>query len=73
VLKELVEAAGNGERLVQVFTNGVGHCAFTPAQLLTAVQAMDAWVRTGTRPDPALFPAALGFVPGFVPPPFPYQ
>jgi pimeloyl-ACP methyl ester carboxylesterase len=73
VLKELVEGAGNGERLVQVFTNGVGHCAFTPPQLLTAVQAMDAWVRTGTRPDPAVFSAALGFVPGFVPPPFPYQ
>jgi pimeloyl-ACP methyl ester carboxylesterase len=73
VLKELVEAQGNGTLLVQVFTSGVGHCAFSPAQLLTVVGAMDSWVRTGVRPGPEVFPAALGFVPGFQPPPFPYQ
>lgn len=73
VLGELVATAGHADQLVQVFTNGIGHCAFTPPQLLTAVRAMDAWVRTGSRPDQAQFPAALGFVPGFVPPTFPYR
>lgn len=68
---ETVAAAGRSDRLFQVFTNGVGHCAFTGPQLLTAVNAIDNWVRTGVRPTAAQFPAALGFVPGFVPPAFP--
>ena len=68
--RDTVTAAGNTASLYQVYTNGVGHCNFTGPQLVTAVAAIDAWVRTGTPPTAAQFPAALGFVPGFVPPPF---
>ena len=45
--KETVEAAGDGALLVQAFTNGIGHCAFTPEQLFAAVEAMDYWLETG--------------------------
>lgn len=68
---ETVAAAGKSNQLVQTYTSGNGHCAFTGPQLLTAVGAIDNWVRNGTKPTAATFPAALGFVPGFVPPPFP--
>lgn len=66
---QTVEAAGRSRWLAQTYTNGNGHCAFSGPQLLTAVSAIDAWVRTGAKPTPATFPAALGFVPDFVPPP----
>lgn len=65
---ELNAAANREELLFQTYTSGVGHCAFTGPQILTAVGAIDAWVRTGVRPTAATFPPALGFVPGFVPP-----
>jgi hypothetical protein len=68
---ELVTAVGREEQLFQTYTNGNGHCAFTGPQLITAVNAIDSWVRTGTPPTAATFPAALGFLPGFVPPPMP--
>ncbi len=71
--RETVEAAGKSHLLVQAFTNGVGHCAFTGSQLFSAVVAMQFWLDTGTPPGPGFFPAVLGFIPGFVPPPFPYQ
>lgn len=66
---ETVNKAGRGKYLYQTYTNGNGHCNFTGPQLITAVNAIDAWVRTGTKPNAAAFPAPLGFVPGFVPPP----
>ena len=66
---ELIAQENNEELLFQAYTSGVGHCALTGPQVLTAVAAIDAWVRTGVRPTPASFPAALGFVPGFAPPP----
>ena len=68
---ETIAAAGRSDLLFQVYTNGNGHCAFTGPQLLTAINAIDNWVRTGVRPTAAQFPAAAGFVPGFVPPAFP--
>lgn len=68
---ELIASEGREELLFQTYTSGVGHCAFTGPQFLTAVAAIDSWVQTGIRPSAATFPAALGFVPGFVPPPFP--
>ena len=66
---ETVNKAGRGKYLYQTYTNGNGHCNFTGPQLITAVNAIDAWVRTGTKPTASTFPAPLGFVPGFVPPP----
>jgi hypothetical protein len=66
---ETVALAGRDKFLKQVYTSGNGHCAFTGPQILTAVAAIRSWVETGTKPADADFPAALGFVPGFVPPP----
>jgi hypothetical protein len=66
---ELIATANREDRLFQIYTSGNGHCAFSGAQFLTAVAAIDGWVRTGVRPTTASFPAALGFLPTFVPPP----
>ena len=68
---ETVLGAGRGDRLFQTYTTGVGHCNFTGPQILTAVGAMDTWVRTGVKPTAASFPAPLGFNNAFVPPAFP--
>jgi hypothetical protein len=66
---DTIAAAGRSEFLYQTYTNGNGHCAFTGPQLITAVNAINDWVTTGERPTAATFPAALGFLPDFVPPP----
>lgn len=66
---ETVNNAGRGDLLFQAYTNGNGHCNFTGPQLIAAVDAINAWVKDGIKPTAATFPAGLGFVPGFVPPP----
>lgn len=66
---DTVNNAGRGNFLFQTYTNGNGHCNFTGPQLITAVNAINTWVKDGTKPIAATFPMALGFVPGFVPPP----
>ena len=68
-----VADAGRSELLAQTFTSGNGHCNFTGPQLLTALGALDSWVATGTKPTAATFPAALGFLPGFVAPAWPQR
>jgi hypothetical protein len=68
---ESVAAAGRSGDLFQTYTNGQGHCNFRGPQLLTAVDVLNKWVASGTRPTPASFPPALGFVPGYTPPPWP--
>ncbi|HYK22760.1 MAG TPA: hypothetical protein VEV42_18595 [Pyrinomonadaceae bacterium] len=67
---ELIASQNREELLFQTYTTGVGHCNLTGPQILTAVNAIDLWVRTGVRPTSALFPSALGFNQAFVPPPF---
>ena len=67
---ELNASAGKEDLLFQTFSIGVGHCNLTGPQVLTAIGAIDAWVRTGVRPTTASFPAALGFNNTFTPPPF---
>jgi hypothetical protein len=64
-----VAAAGRTDNLATAWTNGVGHCAFTPQQFVTAIQALQQWVQTGQRPGP--FPASQGFV-DYTPPPWPH-
>jgi hypothetical protein len=50
-----------------------GHCSFTSAQDIAGISAMMQWLDAGQRPDAgAYFPAALGFLPGFVAPPWPW-
>jgi hypothetical protein len=67
---ELNAAAGKQDLLFQTYTTGVGHCNLTGPQVLTAIGAIDSWVRTGVRPTAASFPAPLGFNNAFVPPPY---
>ena len=67
-----VEWWGGLDRLVQVYVKGVGHCAFTSAQFLATLEAMERWLDTGTRPDASFFPEDKGFDNKFVPPPWPY-
>jgi hypothetical protein len=67
---ELIASQNREELLFQTYTTGVGHCTLTGPQILTAVNAIDLWVRTGVRPTSALFPSGLGFNQTFVPPPF---
>src|SRR5215216_2729423 len=67
---ELNASVGREELLFQTYTTGVGHCNLTGPQVLTAIGAIDLWVRTGVRPVNAQFPGALGFNQAFVPPPF---
>jgi pimeloyl-ACP methyl ester carboxylesterase len=66
---ETVHNAGRSQLLFQTYTNGNGHCNFTGPQLITAVNAINTWVKDGVKPTAATFPAALGFLPNFVPPP----
>lgn len=73
VYGETVSAAGKEDLLVQVYTDSVGHCGFTPQQLYSTVQAMEFWLDTGMKPGPGFFPEAWDFVPGFVPPPWPHK
>ena len=68
-----VAGGGRSRLLAQTFTNGIGHCNFTGPQLLSALGALDSWVASGHKPGAGAFPAALGFLPGFVPPAWPQQ
>ena len=67
VLRETVKCAHNESLLLQVFTEGAGHCTFTPGQLLQAVKAMEFWLEYGTKPGSDFFPADLGFIADFTP------
>jgi pimeloyl-ACP methyl ester carboxylesterase len=67
---ETVTNAGRTQYLYQAYTNGNGHCNFTPQQLQASLFAITNWVENGIPPTPANFPTALGFLPStFVPPP----
>ena len=67
---ETITNAGRNQFLYQAYTNGNGHCSFTPQQLQASLTAILNWVENGVAPTPANFPAALGFLPPtFVPPP----
>jgi pimeloyl-ACP methyl ester carboxylesterase len=68
---EVVKEAGRLDLLVQKYTNGPYHCAFTPAQDIAAVDAMMYWLDSGSRPDDSFF-SAPGFVLGFDPGPWPW-
>jgi len=69
--RDTVSSAGYAENLVQVYTEGVGHCAFTPQQLLAAVLAMESWLETGTAPGDHFFPERQGFDNDYEPLPWP--
>jgi pimeloyl-ACP methyl ester carboxylesterase len=68
--RDTLKSAGREALLVQTFTNGVGHCLFSEAQLGDAVAAMESWIESGTPPAADAFPGQDGFVRGFRPPPW---
>lgn len=70
VYRELVASAGRSDHLVQTFVDAVGHCQFTTEQILTTVNAMDAWLETGVPVSPETFSPELGYLPDFQPPPW---
>ena len=53
--RSVVDRAGHGDLLRQVFVNRAGHCAFTPAETITAVQTLENRISTGqwNVPSPA--------------------
>ena len=53
----IVDRAGNGNLLRQIFVNRAGHCTFTPAETLTALQTLLNRLATGQWNVPA--PAVL--------------
>jgi pimeloyl-ACP methyl ester carboxylesterase len=56
---EAAERAGDSSMLRQIFVHRAGHCTFTPAETITAVQALLNRVDTGRWSRAALDPATL--------------
>jgi hypothetical protein len=56
-----VAAKGNANLLVQRATRDIGHCAFTPTELVTTFVDLVKWVEAGIKPqgDAVLDPAAV--------------
>jgi pimeloyl-ACP methyl ester carboxylesterase len=66
--KKVVDEAGNGEFLRRTFVDRAGHCAFTPAETIVAVQTLVNRLDTGRWHDvnaSDLNKAAAAFGPGF--------
>lgn len=61
VYAQRVAANGLADRVVQRAIRGVGHCDFTPAELINGFTALVGWVEGGVRPagDTVLDPAAV--------------
>lgn len=56
---DAVQAAGSSGLLRQVFVHRAGHCTFTPAETVAAVQVMIKRLDSGRWDDSALVPGAL--------------
>jgi len=66
--KKVVDEAGNGEFLRRTFVDRAGHCAFTPAETIAAVQTLVSRLDTGRWHDvnaADLNKAAAALGPGF--------
>jgi hypothetical protein len=57
--QQVVDRAGNGRLLRQIFVDRAGHCAFTPAETITAARTLLNRLSTGRWNDEALTPAGL--------------
>ena len=57
--RSAVDRAGDGRLLQQIFVGRAGHCAFTPAETITAVQVLLSRLGTGRWNLSALGPASL--------------
>ncbi|HXP20028.1 MAG TPA: prolyl oligopeptidase family serine peptidase [Streptosporangiaceae bacterium] len=56
---DVVRQAGNGGLLRQVYVSRAGHCAFTPAETITAVQVLLHRLSTGHWDSDSLSPASM--------------
>jgi hypothetical protein len=56
---DVVKAAGRQDMLRQVFVHRAGHCAFTPAETIAAIQTVLDRLDKGRWDDAALQPSAL--------------
>ena len=61
---DVVTAAGKQDLLRQIFVHRAGHCAFSAAETITAIEAMVARLDTGSWGGPALAPGSLNAVAG---------
>lgn len=52
VFRETMIRAGNGDRLVQLFTDDGEHSYLSDAQYVTAMRALLTWVERGVKPTP---------------------
>ncbi len=57
--RQVVDQAGNGSKLAQIFVHRAGHCAFTPAETITAVQTLINRLDTGHWNQAALTSSRL--------------
>jgi pimeloyl-ACP methyl ester carboxylesterase len=57
--RSVVDRAGDGRLLQQIFVHRAGHCAFTPAETITAAQVLLDRLRTGHWGVGALTPDSL--------------
>src|ERR1700734_1644401 len=57
--QSVVDRAGDGQLLRQIFVHRAGHCAFTPAETISAVQVLLGRLDTGRWNPAALDPARL--------------
>ena len=72
--KTAVDRHGQSGDLVQTFVGETTHCALSTSQTMAVIDAMTGWLKPGHHaPKPANFPASIGFVPDFKPPPPPYE
>jgi pimeloyl-ACP methyl ester carboxylesterase len=52
MFRDKVEAAGNGELLVQRSVDAFGHCTYGEAEMIRALDDLLAWVEHGVKPAP---------------------
>ena len=57
--RQVAEQAGDSAMLQQIFVHRAGHCAFTPAETITAAQTLLNRLNTGRWDLAALSPARL--------------
>ncbi len=57
--RQVVDQAGNGAKLAQIYVHRAGHCAFTPAETITAVQTLINRLNSGHWNYGALAPGQL--------------
>jgi pimeloyl-ACP methyl ester carboxylesterase len=67
---ETVATAGASDLLLQVSTNGLGHCSFSPSEIGASVALLESWAETGVRPSAATA-AAFGLDATTPPPEWP--